>query len=485
MRAAIYDRVSLDRRNGRSVAEQDAENRTACAEQGWTIAETYTDNGRSASRFATKPRENWPLLLTDLEAGRFDVLVLWEPSRGSRDLEVWARLLSACRRKGVMIHVTSHRRTYDPAMPRDWRSLAEDGVDSGYESEKTSQRIKRTKAAQAAAGKPDGKLPYGYRREYDPRTGELLAQVINEEQADVIREAARRVLAGETPYAVAQDFNARGVPAPRGGRWDLTQIKRIVTRPAYAGKRVHRGKVLDEVVTDWPPILDELTYYACVSKLSDPSRRTQRDSAVTHLLSGIATGGCGGRIRVQKNRGFLAYLCVEDFCVSRKETWMDAYVEGVAIGFLSREDALKLLADGQVAEDAKAAHVEAEKLRGELREHYDNAATGKLSPTGLTEMESRLMPRIKAAERRAKAAAVSPLIRQYAQPDIAELWDDLPLSTRRDLIKSLMTVRILPARRGARSFDRATVDVRWIWGSRQSVDDLIETAVEVNRRGRQ
>lgn len=129
LRAAIYDRVSRDRRgDSRSVGEQEAENRAACDAQRWLLApdDVYTDNDRSASRFATKSRPDWQRLAGDLEAGRYDVLVLWEPSRGSRELVVWAALLDVCRERGVLIHVTSHRRTYDPREPRDWRTLAED-----------------------------------------------------------------------------------------------------------------------------------------------------------------------------------------------------------------------------------------------------------------------------------------------------------------------------------------------------------------------
>ena len=59
---------------------------------------------------------------------------------------------------------------------RDWRNLAEDGVDSGYESEKTSIRVRRTVAAKMQAGEPFGHCPYGYEREYHPRTRELIAQ---------------------------------------------------------------------------------------------------------------------------------------------------------------------------------------------------------------------------------------------------------------------------------------------------------------------
>src|SRR5450830_1306154 len=98
LRAALYGRVSQDNKAGRSVSEQDAENRTACTANSWTISATYEDNDVSASRFTTKKRADWTKLVADLDAGSFDVLVLWEPSRGSRELMTWAALLDACRR---------------------------------------------------------------------------------------------------------------------------------------------------------------------------------------------------------------------------------------------------------------------------------------------------------------------------------------------------------------------------------------------------
>ncbi|MFI9559353.1 recombinase family protein [Nonomuraea endophytica] len=144
LRAAIYDRVSKDtRRDATSVRNQHQATQAACAANGWLIAGTYTDNHRSASRFATRPREDWERLLEDLGGGLYDVLVLWESSRGDRELEMWARLLNLCRRRGILIHVTTHHGTYDMQYPRGRRALADDGVNSAYEVEKTSHRIRR------------------------------------------------------------------------------------------------------------------------------------------------------------------------------------------------------------------------------------------------------------------------------------------------------------------------------------------------------
>jgi DNA invertase Pin-like site-specific DNA recombinase len=182
VQAGVYERVSKlanakDRREvqrARSIEEQNKANREECERHGWTITDRYADSGLSASRFATKDRPEYKRLLADVEAGKLDVVVLWESSRGGRELAAWAQFLNACGATQTGIYITTHGRLYDMANGRDWRSLAEDGVDSGYESEKTSMRIRRHVAATMLAGAPFGHCPYGYEREYDPKTRELI-----------------------------------------------------------------------------------------------------------------------------------------------------------------------------------------------------------------------------------------------------------------------------------------------------------------------
>jgi DNA invertase Pin-like site-specific DNA recombinase len=58
IRAVIYTRVSQDRGAGkRSVGEQEAECRTVAIDNGWTVVKVFTDNDRSASRYAKKARD--------------------------------------------------------------------------------------------------------------------------------------------------------------------------------------------------------------------------------------------------------------------------------------------------------------------------------------------------------------------------------------------------------------------------------------------
>jgi site-specific DNA recombinase len=465
LRAAIYTRVSkdkgraADRDRGRSVEEQEAECRRWVERERWELAGVYCDNDRSASRYARKARPDWQRLTDDLAAGRIDVLVVWEISRTTRDRLVWAALVEACIDHEVKLCIDG--KLHDVTDPDDAFTLDLASSLAVRESGVTRKRVQRAVKANAEKGRPHGKLLYGYRRVYDPRTGELVEQVTDPVTAPIVQEAARRVLAGETCYAVAQDFDRRGIPTPRGGRnWDLTMIRRLCVNPGYAGRRVHQGRVIGDA--SWPPILDEATHYGLVSKLGDPRRRTQRDSAIKHLLSGIAVCGvCGGRLRVQKCRGYLAYICTHNFHVGRREDWVDEYVTEVVLQRLERPDLADLFADDPADEERAAARARAAELRARLNEFYDKAAEGELSVDGLARIEARLLSEIEAATEQAKPAYVSPLVTEIAGTEARDRWAKLGLTARREIISCLMTIKIMPTVKGSRTFRPETVEITW------------------------
>ncbi|MFC7739645.1 recombinase family protein, partial [Nocardiopsis composta] len=153
----------------------------------------------------------------------------------------------------------------------------------------TRKRIIRDVAAQAEVGAPHGEAAFGFAREYDPKTGVLLRQVIDPGQAEIVREAAERFLGGDGLQTIAKDFNARGIPAPRGGRWHGSTLRYLLERPSLMGKRSWRGRIMES--GGWPHIIDPPDWWAIQAKLRDPSRRKAKDTKARHLLSGIALCG--------------------------------------------------------------------------------------------------------------------------------------------------------------------------------------------------
>ncbi len=461
MRSVIYARVSQDSRGqGRSVHEQEQECRSWVDREGWELAGVWKDNDVSASKYTKKARPGWQALTARLDEGEIDALLVWEPSRATRDRRVWATLAATCEERDIRFGCNG--RLYDLSDPDDAFSLDLYFALATRESGTTRKRVLRSMRGAALDGRPHGKLLYGYRRTYQQgRSGpELVEQVVDEDKAAVVREAARRIMQGEALYKVARDFNERGIPAPRGASWEPTQIKRLCVNPAYIGKRTHKGVVVGDGL--WPAILDQQTHYTCVSRLTDPRRLTHDGRGVQHLLSGIAVCGvCEGRIRVQKNRGYLAYLCVDGFHVSRKKDNLDEMVTAVVLERLSRPDLADLMAGDSTDADATAAAGEVAELRARLEAFYDEAARGGLTPLALARIESRLLPQIDAAEKRARRSHSAPLLDAVAGPDAAGAWERLSLEQRREVVSLLCKVRILRGRPGARAFDPETVEIGW------------------------
>jgi DNA invertase Pin-like site-specific DNA recombinase len=463
--AAVYNRVSDDKGGrSKSTAEQDTENRAACRDAGWTIKGAYTEpESASASRFATKAREEWERLTADLKAGRYGVVVVWETSRSSRRMAPFVDLLDTCREQGVLIHVTSHDRTYDPQNWRDRKALLEDGIDNEADSEKTSARVSRAARARAAAGLPNGRLLYGYRREYDYDDNgkrHFLRQVPREDQAGVVREAFTRFAAGESLYAICRDFERRGVPvayrrdpakrrASGPVQWDQVRLRQMITNPGYIGKRTSRGQVVADAV--WPALVDAATWDACQRRLQDGRRYMNRgDVHDKWLLSGVARcGTCGAYLRCVPNHSArLIYQCkgrggdpaLGRYCTSIVAAAFEAYVIETVIARLSREDAAGLFTADRTEAAAAAGAALLAKTR-ELEDLHALVEQGTLTIAALARHEPRLVAEITALEEAARSH-VAPVVRDVAGPDAAARWDQLSLAQRKELLVNVADIRL-------------------------------------------
>jgi site-specific DNA recombinase len=209
-----YLRVSQDNSGRqRSVTEQHDDNaRTTERHHIAITGAPYVDNDRSASRYASKARDDFARLVADLESGAFgaDVLILWENSRYSRDTLKWLQMMKVCERQGVEIFITSDGRLYDLSHWKDRRNLREDASDSETESDKVSMRNRRTSAAQAGQGRPNATAPHGYMPQYDDKTGKLINWVENPAESAVPKELFRLLRKGQSMRSIARDLAAAG-----------------------------------------------------------------------------------------------------------------------------------------------------------------------------------------------------------------------------------------------------------------------------------
>jgi site-specific DNA recombinase len=438
-RAAVYGRQSGNK--AKSIDEQIDEGLAVASENGWTVTGTYQD-GRSASRYAAKGRDDWPRVLADIEAGDIDILILWESSRGDRTLTTWSQFLDLCRTHGVCIHILSDERSYDPRKAADWKSLARAGVDSAGESDVISARVKRGQAGAAVAGRPShGRAPYGYLRVYDPTTGKLVGQEPDPDKAPIVREVFSRLAKGETLSAITRDFRERKVPTSTGsGRWFPVRVRIMAQNRAYLGERVYRGEATSGV---WPALVEAEQFYAVQRILGGPKRHKTRPGRTRHLLSYIATcGPCGWPLSAVQGR----YRCARAGCVTADQAATDQAVEDMILGRLSQPDVYtQLRRQGEEANRAVAdMRNEVATLQARLDEWRLSAAKGETSPATMARIEGELSGQIEAAQRRIAQLDIPPELQAVLVPgqDVRVRWKAAPMAARRRIVASLAEVRL-------------------------------------------
>lgn len=439
---------------GRSVAEQLASGRGWCGENGTPVAGQYVDDGSSASRLGGDHREDYERMIADIEAGKIkarDIVVAWEASRLNRDLAVYVQLRDACWKGDVLWCING--RVYDLSRREDRKASAHDAIQAEDEVYQLSERVRRSLRANAVAGRPQARSLWGYQRVFDPDTGDLKEVVIDEDPAEIVRELFRRFAELESLRSIRADLNARGIASPAGGTWDAArQITVLLTNASYIGKRVHLGKVIGDAI--WPPILalpdgspDEELFYRVQAILSDPARRTQRDTAVKHLLAGIAVcGKCNDgdvRAAVRKSRGYRNYFCSACYGVCCKADPIDDYVIALVVARLARPDAAELYPaeDAGDETETKKALGEIARWREELAEGERLVEAGELTMARLARVEQRLLARIEEAERRLRVVRVDPIVADMVRPSVEEValeWKARDVAQRRAVLRRMI-----------------------------------------------
>jgi site-specific DNA recombinase len=473
--AAIYARISKDDDDenaslgvGRQVADCVKLART----KGWhTSDEPYVDNNVSASNGKARPA--YERLLADLEAGRVDAVICWDVDRLTRRPIELEHIIDLAERRGV--ELASVGGEIDLATPQGRLTARIKGSVARHEVEQSRRRIRSAFDEKAHKGEPHGIPTYGWRR-----VPKLAAQgepiivngrvkkhdVIDEEQAAVIREATRRVLGGESLRAIAMDLNNRKVRSPRGGPWGATTLRQILKRERNAGLRVHRKEIVGN--GDWEPIVTRDEFDRLRAMLSDPNRRTNAGPhTAKYLLAGIVRCGvCDVPMRALVSIGANVYTCqnVGCFKVRRNRPRVDDLVTKVVVGRLAQPDAIKAIARA-LGDDSKARDLtdQRDALQAKLDLADDDYDADRITHEQHLRITSRTRSKLDATKAELSAALGSnaPDLLDLCRPDIAEIWEDgVPLERKRAVINALVEIKVMPVGSGKR-WDPRSVKIKW------------------------
>lgn len=300
MRAAIYARVSSKaQREKHTIDGQLRVLRAYVEAQGWMLVETYLDDGRSAKTGqGLDDRAGFRALVAAAGRKVFDVVLVVAIDRLTRteDLLEQAEILAPFQRAGVQI-VTPASGALDlrTMFGRLWTVMQ--AFVGAEENRVRGERIRQGKARAISHNrKPAGPTPFGLL--YDRATG---TWAIDAPAAELVRELVRRVAAGESCAAVADDFARRNERAPgRGKAWTRATAYRIVHNGYSCGEWTV-NKAIGAIVKV-PRIVDDETWQAAQAQLRKSQRTGLLEARTQHvyLLQGIATcGHCGAPIVIR------------------------------------------------------------------------------------------------------------------------------------------------------------------------------------------
>ena len=219
MRAVAYARYSdEDLQRDESIEDQVRVCKERIEREGWTFLNYYADHGKSGSNVLLRP--NVQQLVQDALANKFDVVVLEDLDRLSRDQEDTAGIYKRMQFAEVQIFTLADGFITD-------LHVGLKSTMNAIQLKQIGQKVRRGQRGRVEAGKMAGGNAYGYKvvKKLDPE-GNLLRgnREIIDDEARIVRRIMEEYAAGHSPRSICVRLNKEGIPGPSGKAWTQSTI---------------------------------------------------------------------------------------------------------------------------------------------------------------------------------------------------------------------------------------------------------------------
>jgi site-specific DNA recombinase len=426
---------------------------------GYVVEDVYVDDDISA--WSGKRRPEFERMLEDLRSRRIGAVVAWHLDRLTRHPRELETFIDLC--EGLRVELGCVTGDVDLGSHIGRLTARMLGGLARYESDHKSERIRRKHEEIAANGRVSGggSRPYGY--EADKVT-------IRAAEAAIVRECARRLLAGEPVRSIARDLDERGVTSASGGAWSPQSLRRMLASPRISGQRIHHGEIVAKAI--WPAIISEDDGAKIRSLLANPERRTNK-TARRYLLGGLLVcSHCGERLVARpRSGGQRRYACARGPGFSGcGKTYINAddverfVTEAVLIRLNSAALQRTLERRQRKAPDAQRWLSELEQAQSQQVELAAAYGNREISMDELRAARKPIEQRLTNARKQLGKVSRSTVLDRYVGngDGLRAEWDSLDLSQQHAIVASVVdSVVVGPARRGYNRFDESRLTPVW------------------------
>lgn len=332
-RAVLYARVSGDDRKneGRNLLSQLEMCREYATSHQWQIVAELAEDDRGASGASFElPKLNQ--LLDMAQAGAFDVLVVREVDRLSRQLAKQLIVEAELKRNKVQIEYVlgDYPETPEGNLMKHVRATIAE-----YEREKISERMTRGRRQKVKAGYvvPGGRTAYGY-RSIQKDDGNFYLEVYKPE-ARIVRMIYEWYANGDEQgnplsiRAITRKLTELHVPTfadmhpektyrkREGKNWNPNSVRKILTNKIYIGIWEYGERDSDNILSvEVPAIVDKKIWKAAQSRRAKNKKMAKRNRKHNYLLSGhVRCFECGGSVSGQtfypSGKCYQYYVCLK------------------------------------------------------------------------------------------------------------------------------------------------------------------------------
>lgn len=460
--AAIYCRISHDPSGERlGVNRQEDDCRAEAARRHWQVGGIYIDDDRSA--YSTrKPRPEYQRLLRDLQEGTVDGVLIWRLDRlhrQPRELEEF--IVITDKHQVALATVTGDvdlSTTQGRLLARAWGAFA------AHESEVKSERLKRAFLERARKGKDAWtRRMYGF---------EADLQTVNKREAGVIKEAAKRMLRGESLNSLTVDFNRRKIRTTNGKLWSGSHLRALLRNPRLAGLTKYRGQIVGKGA--WPAILRPVDSARLRELFRDRGKQSNSANSPNILTGLLVCGWCGtkmsptsGSPEIERRRYACTKLPGRSGC--GRVSVMSSYVENSALQMILTRVASAEVSTRPVRTTARdrrwtEAAEELDRAQRLLESLARDLGEGRLSRREWLVVQPPLAERIERYTAVVMQDRYDAGIRQYiGDPGALEAaWPEMGSSQRRTVLRGLIDhIVVRRATVGQRVFDPTRLTFRW------------------------
>ena len=318
MKAAEYGRYSTDRQDENSIAYQFREIRKYCDAHDIQIVASYQDEGCSGTN---TDRRGFQRMVMDAQAGKFDAVVIYDVTRGSRDVGDWFSFRKAMMYLGVSVISATGQKLGDLTNGQDFLlELLTVGMGQA-EVLGTRQKSIDGVAVKAQTGAFLGGVPpLGY----DVANG---SYIINPAEAAVVRSIFAWYAQGKSYDYIVDHLgdvrSKRGRPIGKNSLNGILQNERYIgvytwNKRKYKLLRKWAGGGLNPDVTRIegaiPAIIDADTWEKVQARMKDNRHNAKNKARHAYLLTGlIECEECGsayvGHASTNKKGYVTRYYC--------------------------------------------------------------------------------------------------------------------------------------------------------------------------------